>query len=192
MRVLENATLQPLGGISDEKVDFLVIGIVNEPEDVLTLQEPLKKFLTEKSVFGGVFGKAFYEYFRGMRRLREDLYFRLVREGKIRIPDLSDRRMDIPILFAFFLEEELPSEIGWKNLWIDFDVFDVLMKDTISWSGNFRELQSVSKRVAQFALLDPDNQEKLKKVDFNEPFRISYKHIEKVVNEFFPTEEIRL
>lgn len=193
LRVLENATLQPLGGISDKKVDFLVIGIVNEPEDVLTLQEPLKKFLTEKSVFGGVFGKAFYEYFRGMRRLREDLYFRLVREGKIRIPDLSDRRMDIPILFAFFLvEEELPSEIGWKNLWIDFDVFDVLMKDTISWSGNFRELQSVSKRVAQFALLDPDNQNKLKRGNFNEPFRISYKHIEKVVNEFFPAEEIRL
>lgn len=192
LRVLENATLQPLGGISDKKVDFLVIGIVNEPEDVLTLQEPLKKFLTEKSVFGGVFGKAFYEYFRGMRRLREDLYFRLVREGKIRIPDLSDRRMDIPILFAFFLEEELPSEIGWKNLWIDFDVFDVLMKDTISWSGNFRELQSVSKRVAQFALADRDNQKKLKKADFNEPFRISYKHIEKVVNEFFSTEEIRL
>lgn len=185
LRVLENASLQPLGGIDDEDIDFLVIGIVNEPEDVLTLHEPLQKFLTEKAVFGGLFGKALYEYFRGMRRLREDLYYRLVREGKIRLPNLSDRRMDIPILFTFFLVDELPEKVGWKNLWIDFDVFEQLMKETIPWGGNFRELQSVAKRIAQFALSDPENQRVIKEGTFEKPFKVLYKHIEGVVKEFF-------
>lgn len=184
LRFLENASLQPLGGIDDEDIDFLVIGIVNEPEDVLTLHEPLQKFLTEKAVFGGLFGKALYEYFRGMRRLREDVYYRLVREGKIRLPNLSDRRMDIPILFTFFLVDELPEKIGWKNLWIDFDVFEQLMKETIPWSGNFRELQSVAKRTAQFALSDLENQKVIRKGTFKKPFRVLYKHIEEVVKEF--------
>ena len=34
LRVLENKSLQPLGAIDDAEVEFLVIGIVNEPEDI--------------------------------------------------------------------------------------------------------------------------------------------------------------
>lgn len=196
LRVLENASLQPLGGIKDEKVDFLVIGIVNEPEEVLTLREPLQKFLTERSIFGGVLGKALYEHFRSMRRLRDDLYYRFIREGKIRIPNLSERRMDIPILFTFFLVDEIPEEIGWKNLWVDFDVFEELMKETISWSGNFRELQSVAKRTAQYALSDKNNRKVMERIknngaknddDDSKPFRVSYENIERVMQEFFPS-----
>ncbi len=193
LRFLENASLQALGSIADEKVDFLVIGIVNEPEDVLTLHEPLQKFLTEKTVFGGVLGKALYEHFRGMRRLREDVYYRFVREGKIRLPNLSERRTDIPILFSFFLEKELPEELKLKNIWIDFDVFEALMRDTIPWNGNFRELQSVAKRTAQFALSDPENKKVLHEIEnpsgkpkLEMPFRVLCKHIEDVVKEFFP------
>ncbi len=189
LRFLENASLQPLGGIDDEKVDFLIIGTVNEPEDVLTLQEPLQKFLIEKSIFGGILGKLFYEHFRGMRRLREDLYFRMVRDGKIKLLDLSERRTDIPILFTFFLQDELPQSVGWKNLWIDFDVFEELMKETIHWKGNFRQLQSVAKRTAQFALSDLENQEVLNERTFVKPFRVSLKHIEKVLEEFFYLEQ---
>lgn len=83
-------------------MDFLVIGIVNELEDTLTLEEPLRKFAKEKSIFGGVLGRALYEHFRNMRRLRDDLYYRLVRDGKFTLLDLAERREDIPILFSFF------------------------------------------------------------------------------------------
>lgn len=83
-------------------MDFLVIGIVNEPEDTLTLEEPLRKFAKEKSIFGGVVGRVLYEHFRNMRRLRDDLYYRLVRDRKFTLLDLAERREDIPILFSFF------------------------------------------------------------------------------------------
>lgn len=196
LRIMQNAELQPLGAPEkEEKVDFLVIGVVNEPEDALTLEEPLHRFITEKSIFGGVMGRALYEHFRNIRRLRDDLYYRLVREGKIKLLDLEDRREDIPILFSFFVKKELDNErgdgIGWDNLWFDFDVFEELMDRTISWSGNFRQLQSLAKRTAYNVLQDEDNKKafrNIKSKETNSYIRISLKHIREVMKEFFKKE----
>jgi len=196
LRILQNAELQPLGAPgSKEKVDFLVIGVVNEPDDILTLETPLRKFITDKNVFGGVVGRALYEYFRNIRRLRDDLYYRLVREGKVKVPDLADRRQDIPILFSFFVKKELDNEfedgIGWENLWFDFDIFEELMDETISWSGNFRQLQSVARRTAYSVLQDEKNKRALKdiKTGGKDSFiHISLNHIKEIMKEFFEKE----
>lgn len=174
LRILENGKLQPLGGIKEEKVNFLVIGIVNEPEKVLTLHEPLQRFLTDNTVFGGVLGKVFYEYFRGMRRLREDIYFRMIREGKVELPNLAERRTDIPMMFKVFLEKELPDK---TKLWIDYDVFDELMSESIPWNGNFRELQSLTKRIGQKAKVDPSNSKIMSNENSTEYFRVSRMHV---------------
>ena len=132
LRILQNATIQSLGVTGEEKVDFLVIGIVNEPEAILTLEEPLRRFVTDKSIFGGVLGRTLYEYFRSMRRLRNDLYYRLVREGKFKLLDLGDRREDIPILFSFFVKKELDSEfgdgIGWDN-WTTYGLISMSLRN---------------------------------------------------------------
>lgn len=192
LRILQNAAIQSLGAYDEDKVDFLVIGIVNEPEDTLTLEEPLRKFTTEKSIFGGVVGRALYEHFRNMRRLRDDLYYRLVRDGKFTLLDLDERREDIPILFSFFIKNEIDNEIGdgigWDNLWFDFDIFDELMDRAIPWSGNFRQLQSLAKRAAYEILQDKDNQDahrSIKDGDTNRFIHISMKHVRNVMKEFF-------
>lgn len=195
LRILQNAAIQSLGAHNEEKVDFLVIGIVNEPEDTLTLEEPLRKFAKEKSIFGGVLGRALYEHFRNMRRLRDDLYYRLVRDGKFTLLDLAERREDIPILFSFFVKNELDNEIGdgigWDSLWFDFDIFEELMDRVISWSGNFRQLQSLAKRAAYEVLQDKDNQDAhraIKDGDTNRFIHISMKHVRDVMKEFFDKE----
>lgn len=193
LRILQNAKLQPLGspGELEEKVDFLIIATVNEPEDVLTLEKPLYKFLTEKELFGGVVGKALYEYFRNMRRLRDDLYYRLIRDGHISIPNLKDRREDIPLLFSYFVKKDLTNilgvEISWGNLWFDVNVFEVLTDKSYSWSGNFRQLESIAKRTVINVINDKGNIaviEKLKKdekVSIDKPIQVLYKHIEDVI-----------
>jgi hypothetical protein len=189
LRVLENARLQPLGSPEEEKeeVDFLVIGTVNEPEEVLTLEDTLRSFLIEKHILGDVLGKALYEHFRNIRRLREDVFHRLIREGKVNIPDLRDRREDIPILFAFFVKDMLPDEIKWHNLWFDFGIFEELMRETYLWTGNFRELQSIAKKTANNALLDGENIEVLKKLKSGETvkefFTVDMKHIKETLEE---------
>ena len=195
LRILQNAAIQSLGAHNEEKVDFLVIGIVNEPEDTLTLEEPLRKFAKEKSIFGGVLGRALYEHFRNMRRLRDDLYYRLVRDGKFTLLDLAERREDIPILFSFFVKNELDNEIGdgigWDSLWFDFDIFEELMDRVIPWSGNFRQLQSLAKRAAYEVLQDKDNQDAhraIKDGDTNRFIHISMKHVRDVMKEFFDKE----
>jgi hypothetical protein len=144
LRFLENGEIQPLGGVRSKKINFLVIGVVNEPEGFLTLEEPIRE-IRENKLFGRLLSHYFYEQFRGMRRLREDLYHRLIREGKINLKNIEERREDLPILFAHFVRKELGCK--WNELWIDIDVFEILMSPHISWTGNFRQLQSIAKKV---------------------------------------------
>lgn len=172
LRILENKSLQALGSINELEIDFLIVGVVNEAEESLTLEKPLKKIMTDNVIFGGILGKVVYEHVRNLRRLREDLYYRLIREGKIEIPALSERREDIPMLFYFFLKEELEDKEE-DLLWIDLSFFNELMSDRFNWSGNFRELQSLTKRIVRFARYDcipskGDNH-----------FRITVQHLEK-------------
>ena len=183
LRVLENGKLQPLGSIGEQEVRFLVIGIVNEPEKVLTLHEPLQRFLKDDTIFGGLLGKVFYEYFRGMRRLREDIYFRMIRDAKIEIPNLADRRTDIPMLFKVFLENELKYMPNKARLWIDYQALDELMSESLPWNGNFRELQSLTKRIVQKAKEDISNKGILLGETENQYFRVSCKHVSESLKE---------
>jgi len=75
LRVLEDRTVDPLGGVRGIKVDIRVIGATNQD-----LSELIKK-----------------------GRFREDLYYRL-NVCPLHIPPLRDRKEDIPALFKAFLE----------------------------------------------------------------------------------------
>lgn len=152
LRVLQNMKVQSLGSIDEyptdgPKMDFLVVGVVNEPEESLTLETTLHRLSEQREIIGSLATSMLYEKLRGMRRLREDLYHRLIRDGKIDLKPLAERREDIPMLFSFFVKGELPKKVKWFDLWFDLDVFETLMDPRIAWEGNFRQLQSIAKKV---------------------------------------------
>ncbi len=74
---------------------------------------------------------------------REDLYYRL-NVIPIRIPSLSERREDIPLLVAYFLKKYVSAD--GRNA-IDFDerAFECLM--SYDWPGNVRELENLIERL---------------------------------------------
>jgi transcriptional regulator with PAS, ATPase and Fis domain len=76
LRVLQERTFRPLGGIREQSVDIRVIAATNV--------EPLEAVRTGK--------------------LREDLFYRL-NVFNIRLPPLRDRKDDIPILAQAFIKE---------------------------------------------------------------------------------------
>ncbi|MCK5128167.1 MAG: sigma 54-interacting transcriptional regulator, partial [candidate division Zixibacteria bacterium] len=152
LRVLQNMQVQSLGSIEEypsdyPKMDFLVVGVVNEPEESLTLENDLQRLSSHREIIGSLATNMLYEKLRNMRRLREDLYHRLIRDGKIDLKTLADRREDIPILFSFFVKSELPKKVKWFDIWIDIDAYETLMDTRIAWEGNFRQLQSIAKKV---------------------------------------------
>lgn len=152
LRIIENAKITPLGGLEEEDVDFLIIGIMNEDPESITMQKPLAEILKKEKLFGGILGDILYEYFRKIRRLRDDLYYRIIRDGKIIIPDLKNRREDIPIMFYFNVDTEMKKESRKFN--IDIEVYDILMDETLSWPGNFRQLQAIAKETIREAIND--------------------------------------
>lgn len=153
LRILQNMKVQSLGSIEEypddgwPEMNFLVVGVVNEPEESLTLESTLHRLSEQREIIGSLASSMLYEKLRNMRRLREDLYHRLIRDGKIDLKTLAERREDIPILFSFFVKGELPKEVKWVDLWIDLNAFEALMDIRIPWEGNFRQLQSVAKKV---------------------------------------------
>lgn len=151
LRMIENAKIIPLGGLKEEEVNFLVIGVMNEDPESLTMQRPLEEILKRERIFGGILGDILYEYFRGMRRLRDDLYYRIIRDGKIAIPELKERREDIPIMFYFFVSNLMDNE---NKFDIDIEVYEELMDDTYKWPGNFRQLQAIAKETVREASKD--------------------------------------
>ena len=155
LRVIENAKTTALGSLKEEDVDFLIIGIMNEDPESITMQRPLGEILRKEKIFAGILGDILYEYFRKMRRLRDDLYYRIIRDGKIVIPDLKNRREDIPIMFYFFVKEEMKKED--KEFKIDIEVYEVLMENTLTWPGNFRQLQAIAKETIREAKNDKEN-----------------------------------
>jgi DNA-binding NtrC family response regulator len=74
---------------------------------------------------------------------REDLYHRL-NVIPIHVPDLNDRKDDIPILAEHFLEQIL-EEQGIPPKKFTKDALDELQK--INWTGNIRELRNVVERL---------------------------------------------
>ncbi len=74
-------------------------------------------------------------------RFREDLYFRL-NVVRIEVPPLRDRREDIPLLVAFFLDQA-------RGAGITHDAMEFLKSH--SWPGNVRELRNAIERGAVLA-----------------------------------------
>jgi|GEM_PF-3291897 len=165
LRFLENGELLPLGEFDTpkKKVDALVIGVMNENPDTITKARTLDRVLRDKQVFGGMMGDILYEFFRRQRRLRDDLYFRMIRGGEIILPDLCDRREDIPVLFYFTVKKEfepLMAPKDQRNWEIELSAYETLMDPSIRWEGNIRELQTVARQI--FAVADADHEVRLR------------------------------
>lgn len=74
---------------------------------------------------------------------REDLFHRL-NVIPIHVPDLKDRKEDIPLLVHHFIQL-ICSEQGWKNKHINDEAIQALQQH--NWPGNIRELRNVIERL---------------------------------------------
>ena len=74
---------------------------------------------------------------------REDLYHRL-NVIPIHVPDLKDRKEDIPLLVNHFIQQ-ICAEQGWKVKSINDDAIKALQHH--HWPGNIRELRNVIERL---------------------------------------------
>ncbi len=118
LRVIENQNVRPLGGETEIPVDARVICATNRSLDDLMAE--------------GTF--------------REDLFYRL-RESRISLPPLSERREDIPLLVDHFLSERA-EETGEPEKIINDRVLQALMER--SWPGNVRQLRNIVRQLAAF------------------------------------------
>jgi DNA-binding NtrC family response regulator len=115
LRVLQENKLTRVGSDKDINVNVRVVAATNK-----NLPEEIQK---------GTF--------------REDLYHRLS-VIVIRVPALSDRKEDIPLLVEHFIDE-ISNESGMGKRGINKDAIEELKKH--SWTGNIRELRNVVERL---------------------------------------------
>ena len=83
------------------------------------------------------------------KTFREDLYHRLS-VIVIKVPSLADRKEDIPLLVAKFIED-ISSEYGIMPKKIEQKALEQLQKG--AWTGNIRELRNVVERLI---IMSPD------------------------------------
>jgi DNA-binding NtrC family response regulator len=117
LRVLEGGEVRRVGGDHLQRVDVRIIAATNR-----CLQD-----MVNQNTF------------------REDLYYRLA-VCKIEIPALRQRREDIPLLAAHFLEALRTA--GHRDL---PDAIDALTMESLvrqAWPGNIRELRNAVERIA--------------------------------------------
>ncbi|SPE40129.1 Transcriptional regulatory protein ZraR (fragment) [Candidatus Sulfopaludibacter sp. SbA3] len=114
LRVLQDRSFYRVGGSEEVKVDVRVIAATH-----VNLQQ---------AVAGGKF--------------REDLFYRL-NVIEIRIPPLRERREDIPLLAAHFVEK-LSHELGRSVGEVTEGALKVLLAH--DWPGNVRELENAVER----------------------------------------------
>jgi len=114
LRVLQEHEFEPLGSSRTMKVNVRIIAASNRD--------------LEKAVQEG--------------RFRADLYYRL-NVLPIVLPPLRQRRSDIPLLTAFFVER-FARQFGKQITGIAQDTMDLLSR--YDWPGNIRELQNVVER----------------------------------------------
>lgn len=166
LRFLENAELTPLGGLHnplDTKTEegapvqkhILVIGVMNEDPHLIMKRQAMDRILKESQLFGTIVGQTLHEMFRNQRRLRDDLYYRLIRGGEIVLPSLRERVEDIPSLFYDYIAKSrsmYPEHV--TQFEVNLSVYDALMDRTLNWEGNLRELQTVSRNILLAAKAD--------------------------------------
>jgi DNA-binding NtrC family response regulator len=114
LRVLEESEVRPVGGTRSIRVSARVIAATNRP---------LEQAVTES-------------------RFRQDLYYRLS-VVLIRVPPLRERRADIPLLIASFLDDACRRAGRRKEL--SAEALDALMHH--QWPGNVRELRNTIERL---------------------------------------------
>jgi len=119
LRVIQEGEITPVGDTRPHKVDVRVISATNRD---------LKAAIAE-------------------RGFRKDLYYRLA-AFTVRIPALRDRREDIPLLAARFLEgaarrhhKRIPG----------FEPETIELLSNVEWPGNVRQLQNEVERAAALA-----------------------------------------
>ena len=109
LRVLQDGTFQRVGGEQTASVDVRVISATNRD-----LRREMEK-----------------------QRFREDLYYRL-NVVPIRLPSLRERRNDVPLLVAHFLEQA--AKQGQSTGGVSQEALSAMMD--YRWPGNVRELQN--------------------------------------------------
>jgi DNA-binding NtrC family response regulator len=114
LRVLEESEVRPVGGTRSIRVSARVIAATNVP--------------LEQTVAEG--------------RFRQDLYYRLS-VILIHVPPLRERRADIPLLIASFLEDACKRAGQRKTL--TAEALEALMRH--QWPGNVRELRNTIERL---------------------------------------------
>ncbi|MEA1648448.1 sigma-54 dependent transcriptional regulator [Nitrospirillum sp. BR 11164] len=115
LRVLQEGEIRPLGGSRTRKVDVRVIAATNKD-----LEEEVRA-----------------------KRFRADLFYRLA--GMIiRLPDLKDRKGDLPLLVGALLDRAM-AQMGKRVPGISPEALDCLAR--YDWPGNVRELQNEVQRL---------------------------------------------
>ena len=114
LRVLQEGVFNRVGGVSPVNVDVRVIAATNRE--------------LESMVEEGAF--------------REDLFYRL-NVVRIKMPNLSDRTGDIPLLAEYFLQKLRKNSKFEANEFSD-EAMDAMMN--YHWPGNVRQLENVVER----------------------------------------------
>ena len=122
LRVLQERTVRPVGSTSEISIDVRVIAATNRDLD--------------KAVAENLF--------------REDLYYRL-NVIPIRVPPLSERREDIPLLVNHFLKK-YASAAGRSILRVHAPSLDSLCG--YEWPGNVRQLENTVERAVALETTD--------------------------------------
>ncbi|WP_273868639.1 sigma-54-dependent transcriptional regulator [Halobacteriovorax sp. GB3] len=115
LRVLQNRTIERVGSTTSTAIDVRIITATHRN--------------LEQAVMDGNF--------------REDLYYRL-NVIPIKIPALSERREDIPLLISYFLSRFVSAD-GRNSIEFDDEALELLL--TYDWPGNVRELENLMERL---------------------------------------------
>jgi Nif-specific regulatory protein len=115
LRVLQEGDIRPIGATQEKKVNVRIVAATNRN--------------LEKEVAEG--------------RFREDLYYRL-KVFPLRVPPLRERREDIPLLAAHFLQR-FSVEFGKPAGGFSQQAMELLQ--SYDWPGNVRELQNEVQRL---------------------------------------------
>lgn len=110
LRVLQEKVYEPLGSVSSEKTNARVIAATNRD---------MEKLVAEK-------------------KFRKDLYYR-INVIRLSLPDLAERREDIPMLAGRFVER-FNYETGKRISGLSHEAMSELMR--YDWPGNVRELEN--------------------------------------------------
>ena len=116
LQAIQEKKILPVGSEKELQVDVRIISATNKD---------LRKEI-EKGLF------------------REDLYHR-INVIEIKVPDLNDRREDIPLLVEYFLTT-LSKESGVEEMKIEKDAMKFLQ--TLDYTGNIRQLRNIVERLS--------------------------------------------